>query len=82
MTKVNMHEAKTSLSKLVDQALNGEEVILAWRGQPLVRLVPVTSTSGRRPIGLHKAEFSDAAAAESMRPLSDDDLGFWQTDNR
>lgn len=82
MTKVNMHEAKTSLSKLVDQALKGEEVILARRGQPLVRLVPVTSTSGRRPMGLHAMAFSDEAAAESMRPLSDEDLGFWQDDDR
>ena len=41
MTKANVHEAKTNLSKLIEQALNGEEVIIAKAGKPLVRLVPV-----------------------------------------
>lgn len=41
MTKANIHEAKTNLSKLVEQALNGEEVVIARAGKPLVRLVPV-----------------------------------------
>jgi len=41
MTKVNIHEAKTNLSKLLEKALNGEEVIIARSGKPLVRLVPV-----------------------------------------
>lgn len=41
MTKVNIHEAKTHLSKLLEQALNGEEIVIAKAGKPLVRLVPV-----------------------------------------
>lgn len=41
MTKANIHEAKTNLSKLIEQALNGEEVVIAKAGKPLVRLVPV-----------------------------------------
>lgn len=41
MTKANVHEAKTNLSKLIEQALNGEEVVIAKAGKPLVRLVPV-----------------------------------------
>ena len=41
MKKVNMHEAKSNLSSLVQDALNGEEVILAIAGTPTVRLVPV-----------------------------------------
>ena len=36
MTLVNVHEAKTNLSKLLEQALNGEEVIIAKAGKPLV----------------------------------------------
>ncbi|HEX16681.1 MAG TPA: type II toxin-antitoxin system prevent-host-death family antitoxin [Deltaproteobacteria bacterium] len=40
MRIVNMHEAKTHLSKLVEDALSGEEIILAKAGKPLVRLVP------------------------------------------
>lgn len=38
---VNMHEAKTHLSRLVERAVEGEEVIIAKAGKPLVRLVPV-----------------------------------------
>ncbi len=41
MTKVNIHEAKTQLSKLIDKAVNGEEVVIAKAGEPIVRLVPV-----------------------------------------
>lgn len=40
-TMVNMHKAKTELSKLVAKALAGEEVIVTRRGEPVVRLVPV-----------------------------------------
>ena len=38
---VNMHQAKTSLSRLVERALAGEEVVIARNGQPVVRLVPI-----------------------------------------
>jgi prevent-host-death family protein len=38
---VNMHQAKASLSRLVESALAGEEVLIARNGQPLIRLVPV-----------------------------------------
>ena len=41
MTTVNIHEAKTNLSKLLEKALNGEEVVIARSGKPLVKLVPV-----------------------------------------
>ena len=43
MTKVNVHEAKTNLSKLIEKAKNGEEVVIAKNGVPEVRLVPVDS---------------------------------------
>jgi len=38
---VNMHQAKTSLSKLVSRALEGEEVIIAVNNQPMVKLEPI-----------------------------------------
>lgn len=50
---VNMHAAKTQLSRLVDRALKGEEVVIARDGVPQVKLVPVDPKSaGRRPLGL------------------------------
>jgi prevent-host-death family protein len=45
MTKVNVHEAKTQLSKLLEKAMNGEEVVIAKAGRPMVRLVPVKQES-------------------------------------
>jgi len=39
--QVNMHQAKTQLSKLIEMALKGEEVIIARNGTPVVKLVPV-----------------------------------------
>ena len=39
---VNIHDAKTHFSKIITQALKGQEVIIARAGQPLIRLVPYT----------------------------------------
>jgi prevent-host-death family protein len=41
MKTVNLHAAKTHLSRLVDDAVAGEEVVIAKSGKPMVRLVPV-----------------------------------------
>ena len=38
---VNMHQAKSSLSRLVERALQGEDIVIARNGEPLVKLVPV-----------------------------------------
>ncbi len=43
--KVNMLEAKSQLSKLVKKALEGEDVVIASNGEPMVRLVPVARKS-------------------------------------
>ncbi|MGK2878329.1 MAG: type II toxin-antitoxin system Phd/YefM family antitoxin [Solirubrobacterales bacterium] len=40
MAEFGMHEAKTNLSRLVERAIAGEEVVLTRRGKPAVRLVP------------------------------------------
>ena len=41
MLKVNIHEAKTQLSRLVDQAAKGESFIIAKAGKPMVKVVPL-----------------------------------------
>ena len=51
MKTVNMHEAKTHLSRLVDEAARGEDIVIAKAGRPVVRLVPVTEVHGLRPVG-------------------------------
>lgn len=47
----NLYEAKTSLSRLVDRASKGEEIILSKAGKPLAKLVPYEPSSGPRQPG-------------------------------
>lgn len=58
MDTVNLYEAKTNLSKLVDRAAAGEEIVIAKAGRPLARLVPVDNraTLEPRPLGLLKGQ--------------------------
>ena len=50
MKKTNLHEAKTNLSKLVELAIQGEEVIICKAGNPVARLVPIhRKKKTRRP---------------------------------
>ena len=48
MKTVNVHEAKTHLSRLLQQVEAGEEVVIARDGAPVARLVPVSASLGRR----------------------------------
>jgi prevent-host-death family protein len=54
MITANIHDAKTNLSKLLDAAMRGEEVVIARAGKPLVRLVPVEEEKLPRPRGVWK----------------------------
>lgn len=51
MSRVNIHEAKTHLSRLVDEAVRGGEVIIARGNKPLVKLVPVAEARTPRRLG-------------------------------
>ena len=62
MKTVNIHEAKTHLSKLVNEALEGEEIIIARGNVPLVRLEVLASARSKRSVGF----------AEGMVVMSDD----------
>jgi len=69
-----MHEAKTNFSKLVELALQGEEVIIARSGTPLVKLVPVEGPNALRPMGLDHQEVGEDFLEESLRPLEEDEV--------
>ncbi|MGH8479424.1 MAG: type II toxin-antitoxin system Phd/YefM family antitoxin [Gammaproteobacteria bacterium] len=57
MRTVNIHEAKTHLSRYVEQAANGEEIIIAKAGKPIARLVPLEAPSRQpRQLGLLKGK--------------------------
>lgn len=61
MRRVTVHEAKTHLSRLINQALNGEEIIISRGTKPLVRLVAIIKPKKVRAIGdyAEKIEISD-----------------------
>jgi len=56
--EVNVHEAKTTLSKLLERVALGEEVIIAKAGIPVAKLVPVKTRPKKRMLGSAKGEFT------------------------
>jgi len=50
-TIVNLYEAKTSLSRLVERAAAGEEIVIAKAGKPMAKLVPAATSTRRREPG-------------------------------
>ena len=72
MTQVNVHEAKTHLSRLLDQAMAGEDIVIMRSGKPLVRLSPVESAPLRRMLGTAKGDF--VVPDDFNEPLPDDML--------
>jgi prevent-host-death family protein len=58
MVQVNIHEAKTHLSRLLAQVAEGQEIVIAKDGKPLARLVPFRARRGTRIIGRGKGEFT------------------------
>jgi prevent-host-death family protein len=51
MDTVNLYDAKINLSKLVERAARGEEIVIAKAGRPLARLVPLARRTTARPLG-------------------------------
>ncbi len=52
--EVNIHEAKTHLSRLLQRVAEGEEVIIARAGQPVARLVRIQAQRTTRPLGMYR----------------------------
>jgi prevent-host-death family protein len=57
MTTINVHEAKTHLSRLLVRVEMGEEIILARAGKPVARLAPMEGTPAKRRLGSAAGEF-------------------------
>jgi prevent-host-death family protein len=55
-TTVNVHEAKTHLSRILERVEAGEEVVIARAGRPVARLVPYARRTEPRPLGLWKGQ--------------------------
>jgi prevent-host-death family protein len=56
MHTVTIHEAKATLSRLIEEALSGQDVVIARRNKPLVRIVPLEQPGTRRRIGTAKGQ--------------------------
>ena len=69
-TTINIHEAKTHLSRLVDEVCKGKELILAKAGKPLVKLVPLEQAKPTRTPGFLKGKIKISADFDA--PLSQD----------
>jgi len=73
MDIVNVHEAKTTLSKLLVRVHTGEEIIIAKAGKPYAKLVPLSPVKERIP-GIAKGAVTDAF----FQPLPERELEAWE----
>jgi prevent-host-death family protein len=58
MQTINIHEAKTHLSRLVEEVAAGEEIIIAKAGKPMARLVPLRVMPKRGQLGVFKGQLN------------------------
>lgn len=70
-----MHEAKTHLSRLVDEAAAGEEIVIARAGKPVARLMPLAQTLlERRPLGLGRSRYTMPADCDQLHAKAIDQM--------
>jgi prevent-host-death family protein len=74
-TTVNVHDAKTHLSRLLDRAHAGEEIILAKAGKPYARLLPLAGANPQRVPGRLKGRIDTSAFFDA---LPDEELDAWE----
>ena len=77
MITVNVHEAKTNLSRLLAQVESGEEVIIARNGKPVARLAPVQKR-GKPQTDVFKGKF--VLPDSFFEPLPEEELKAWEGD--
>lgn len=76
MPTVTIHQAKTNLSKLIQRASQGEEIIIARGAKPVAKLVPVGAVKGKRQPGSMKGKLE--IGPEFFEPLSESELSEWE----
>lgn len=89
MAQVNIHEAKTHFSQLIERARAGEEIVVAKAGTPVAKLVPYDEERPRkRKLGGWEGkvkfapDFDDEAWGEEMARLFEGEDGWWPDDDR
>ena len=78
MKKVNIYEAKTQLSRLVEEAASGEDVVIARAGRPVARLTRLQKTGRKRRLGLLDGRFK--IPDDFNRPLPEEVLRTFESD--
>lgn len=73
-TVVNVHEAKTHFSRLLEEAHAGKEIILAKAGKPYARLMPLAAPAGQRRPGRLAGRVGDAF----FEPLPREEVDAWE----
>ncbi|MBI2373936.1 MAG: type II toxin-antitoxin system Phd/YefM family antitoxin [Deltaproteobacteria bacterium] len=76
MPQFSVHEAKTQLSRLIEQALAGDEVIITRGSKPVVRLVALQPPATERKPGRFTGKF--VVGDEFFEPLPEDELAAWE----
>ncbi|HYF18711.1 MAG TPA: type II toxin-antitoxin system prevent-host-death family antitoxin [Ramlibacter sp.] len=76
METVNIYEAKTRLSQLVDKAAAGEDVVLSRHGKPLVRITRLTDAKRQIRFGVLKGKIK--VPKEFDAPLTDEELALFE----
>ncbi len=77
--RVNIHEAKTNLSKLIERAEKGETIIVCRRNEPVVELRATPKRRRKpRPIGLVEGEIE--LLPEFFEPLAAEELSLWDSE--
>lgn len=73
-TTINIHQAKTNFSKLVEAAIQGDEIIIAKAGKPVAKLVAITPQKPKRSPGLLKGKIKIASDFDAPLPADMLDL--------
>ncbi len=73
MELVNVHEAKTHFSRLLDRAQAGEEIVIGKAGKPYAKLVPLSPATSRIS-GIARGSVTEAF----FEPLPEDELQAWE----
>jgi len=76
MQTINIHEAKTHLSRLLEKVAGGEEVVIAKAGKPIARLVPLDAPPKKRRLGLLKGKLHIPDDFDA--PLTENDLAMFE----
>jgi prevent-host-death family protein len=76
MKTITIHKAKTQLSKLIEEACRGEEIVIARGSEPIVRLVPIQTPKGDRKPGALKGKIH--IGPDFFEPLPPGELDGWE----